>query len=70
MHFNDQMAAKLLSQSVKHIGMALDELLCLEPDPDLIRAIITLAQQALEEFEQSYFLPSFKDRDPTINEPT
>lgn len=51
---DDQMAAKLLSQSVGHIGSALDELLCLEPDTDLIRIVIAQARQALEEFEQIY----------------
>lgn len=59
MDLDDQMAAKLLSQSVRHIGTALDELLCLEPDTDLIRIVLAQARQALEEFEQSY--SGFKD---------
>ncbi len=54
MDFTDQMAAKLLAQSVQQLGLAMNETLCVEPDRALVRALAGQAQEALAEFLDAY----------------
>lgn len=55
MDFTDQMAAKLLAQTVRHLGQALNETLCVAPDKVVVRLIIDDAKRLLAEFEEAYF---------------
>ncbi len=54
MEYLDQMATKLLAQAVRQLGMALNESLCVEPDPAIVRALVADARDSLAEFDAAY----------------
>ena len=55
MNYKDQMATKLLAQTSKALGEAINESLCANPDKRLVRALIDQAYENLREFEDVYF---------------
>jgi len=54
MQYTDQMAAKLLAQAVRDLGMALNETLCMEPERMVIRRAVAEVRKTLAEFEDAY----------------
>jgi|GEM_PF-3137231 len=54
MDFTDQMAAKLLAQAVRSLGLALNETLCVQPDRRTVRTLIADVRTTLVEFEDAY----------------
>ncbi len=55
MDFTDQMATKLLAQTVRKLGEAMNEALCAMPDKQAVRLILEEAKVNLAEFEEAYF---------------
>ncbi|MEI8394386.1 MAG: hypothetical protein WCF85_06590 [Rhodospirillaceae bacterium] len=55
MEFTDQMAAKMLAHAVRQLGQAVNEVLCVTPDREIVRAMIRDIRESLDEFEDAYF---------------
>jgi len=55
MKYTDQMATKLLAQTSKALGDAINEALCASPDKGVVLALINQVQDNLREFEDAYF---------------
>ena len=69
MHFLEQMSIKFLAQAVQNLGLALNETLCVEPDPNLVRSLLLSVRHALDEFEEIYFTTTNTHNPPTQNHP-
>ncbi len=55
MDFSEQMATKLLTHTIRQLGQAINETLCVTPDKAAVRAMINDVRSTLAEFESAYF---------------
>lgn len=65
MDFTDQMAAKLLAQAVRNLGLALNETLCMQPDREVVRELVAEVKETLGEFASAYFRANAAAAGPT-----